>query len=265
MIKEALGDRFLLSSVGLFLVASLLFGYFIYEDSAIGLAFGQPLTDKQKSRAIAIALGNPLVMSDIQSLVLWPNGNGTYLVKGVLPPSPVLEIGPNGERNRSLPAVVFVAGNESEKGQNLLVFVDLLQDRVVYIKHAKRADLYGQEPPENYFDVSIAWTGHHDGENLTTGQKAKAVRLAREDKTVKEQMGGRNYSVDGDVIVTNCGVHRNNRSYIGAYPYVRFTQGTPMDQADFQVFVVVDVDRNKVLASMVGVRTPVIDWPGNTS
>jgi hypothetical protein len=263
MLKEALDDRFLQVSVIIFLIASVLFSYYVYEYSAIGLAFGQPLTDQQKTRAIAIALDNPIVRSEVWNIVPWPNG--TYHIKGVLPSATFREVGPNIDRNRTLPAVEFVSGNESEKGQNVLAFVDLLQNRVAYVGHTKRADAYGQVPPEDYFNTSIAWTGYHDGQVLSDEQKAKAVRLALEDKAVQELMGGRSYSVMGDVIVTYCGVYKDNKSYTGAYPYVRFTQGTPMNQADAQVFVVVDIDRDEVIQSMVGVRTPIFDTPVNTT
>jgi hypothetical protein len=260
----------LLSSVSLFLVASLLFGYFIYEDSGIGFAFGFPLSGPAKSRAIAIAMNDSWVQGEIYSICTFNNPDPgppklIYHVKDVLNPSTFHEVGRKFDRNHTLPAVEIVVGNESEKGTNILAFVDLVQNRVAYIGHVKRADAYGQVPPEDYFNLSLPWTGYREDEILSEQQKAKVVRLALEDKAVQEQMGGRYYTVDGDVAVKSGGVRRGDSSYVGAYPHVTFTQGTPLNQPDFMVFVIVDVDRNKVIQSMVGVRTPVFDMPGNTS
>lgn len=270
MLKEALSDRFLQVSVIIFLIASILFSYYIYDYGAFGLAFGLPLSEPAKSRAIAIAMNDSWVQSEIYSISTFNNpypGPPTliYHVKDVLNTSPFHEVGRKFDRNCTLPAVEIVVGNESEKGTNILAFVDLVQNRVAYIGHVKRADAYGQVPPEDYFNLSIAWTGYREDEILSEEQKAKVVQLALEDKAVQEQMGGRYYTVDGDVAVKSGGVWRGDGSYVGAYPHVTFTQGTPLNQPDFQVFVIVDVDRNKVIQSMVGVRTPVFDMPGNTS
>ncbi len=75
-------------------------------------------------------------------------------------------------------------------------------------------------------------------------------------------MNGENYTVQGDVVVTNVGLLWGDDSYVGAYPLIIFTEGTPLNEADFLVYVTVDVDNGKVLNSMVVVRTPV---PGNPS
>jgi hypothetical protein len=271
MIKEVLGDRFLLVSAAIFMIISVLFSYFIYDYSAVGLAFGQPLSDQARLRAIAIALNDSWVQYEIYSVSTFNNLGPSqprviYSVRGVSRPSTFREIGRKVDRNRTLPAVEIVVGNESEKGTNILAYVDLAQGRVEYIGHRKRADANGQLPPEDYFDMSLPWTGYHEGDALSEEQMAKVVRLALEDKSVQEQMGGRNYSVMDDVIVTSGGVWRGDASYVGTYPHVTFTEGTPLDQPDFKIFVVVDMDRNKVLCSMMGVRTPIIlDTPGNTS
>jgi hypothetical protein len=258
-MKSELGDKFLLASLSLFIIASLIFSYFIYDESPISLTLGLSLSEHEKSHAIAIALADPNVMGEVQHIVPWPYG--TYHVNGVLPPSTFHEVGPRIDRNRTLPAVEIVSGNESEMGQNILVFIDLVENRVAYIGHTKRADASGQVPPEDYFNVSIVWTGYRDGQILSEEQKTEAIRLAREDKAVLERMHGLNYSVSGDVTVAYVGLPKYDDTrdiFIGAYPYIVFTQGTPMDQPDFQVFAVVDVDRNKVIHSGGWMRTPVI-------
>jgi hypothetical protein len=255
-MKRALGDMFLMATISVLLIASIIFGYFIFEDSAISLSFGQPLTERQKEKAIAIVLGDPLVSQEAEHMANW--ANGTYHVKDVLSPSPFHEVGPGIDRNRSLPAVEIVVGNEADMGTNILAFVDLAKNRVAYIGYVKRADAYGQLPPESHTNISIAETDYTVGKVLTGEQREKVVRIARENKAVQEKMRGKNYSVDGDVMVSYISFYKDDNLYVGAYPMVRFTEGTSMYEPDFLIDVVLDADRGEVLNSWVLVRTPVL-------
>lgn len=256
-MKRALGDKFLLVSISVLVLASILFGYFVFQDSGIGPAFGLPLTERQKERATGIAMSDPIVMNEVLSLA--SRANDTYYVRGVLEPRPFHELGPDLDRNRSLPVVEIVVGNENEKGTNVLAYVDLGQARVVNIGFPKHADAYADMPHvDDRPDMSIAETGYHAGEILTGEQRDKVVRIARENKDVQEKMRGKNYSVDGDVMVSYVSFYKDDNLYVGAYPMVRFTEGTSMYEPDFLVDVVVDADRGEVLNSWVLVRTPVL-------
>jgi len=253
-MRGALSDRFLLASLSILLVASLAFGYFIFEDSGIGLAFGQELTGRQKARAIDIAMSDLIVKQEIGSRAT----NNSYHVIDVLSPSTVQVTGPDLNRNRTLPAVEIALGDEKLKGFNMLVFVDLSGSRVAYIGYTKRPDIYDQVPQENYTNISIAETSYILGDILTGEQRTKAIEIAVDDKTVQEKMGGRNYTVEGDVIVSNLGRYNGDNFYVGAYPFIIFTEGTSIYEPDFIVYVTVDLDKSKVLNSMVVVRTPVL-------
>ncbi len=168
-MKGVLIDRSLLALLSIFLLASIIFGYFIFEDSDISLTFGQNLTDYQKARAIDIAMSDPLVTGNAESIA----GNGSYHVTGVLNPMPFNETGPDARKYRALPAVEIVLGDESMKGTNMLAFVDMTLGRVAYIGYIKRADMYDQVPPENYSNISIAQTNYVLGQVLTGDQREK--------------------------------------------------------------------------------------------
>jgi len=267
MIKEAIGDRFLLVSLTIFLLASVLFAYFLYEDSGINLAFGQPLTDRQKARAIDIAMANPIVINEGGHYAY--TITGPYHVKDVLPPRPFHEVGPGIDRVRSLPAVEVVAGNESEPGFNILAFVDRGRGRVAHIGYMKRADASGRLPQVDYDNISLAETGYRAGDILAGEQRDKVIRIAMQNKAVQEKMRGMHsnasYRVVGNVSVSYRNFFKNNSLYVSAYPVVQFGEEASIYVPSLTIYVTVDPDRGKVLDSMVAVNTPVLERPGNAS
>ena len=116
-----------------------------------------------------------------------------------------------------------------------------------------------------YFILKDDDTSFVAGQILTEEQKAKAIRIALDNSTVREKMMGKNYSVNS-VTVANVGWHNGNDYHTGAYPVVQFTEGTPIYEPDFLIDAAVDIDQVKVLQVMVLVRTPLPrDTTGNTS
>lgn len=264
MIKEALGDRFLQVLLTILVIVSLIFGYFIYEEGSHNIYFSQTMTEDQRSRAISIATAD---LFDNEQIRMMTNTiYQTYHVKDVLPPSPFHEVGPDLDRNRSLPAVEFVIGNESEPGVNILAFVNLDQGRVVYIGFIKRADVRGVLSQDVHTNISITDTGYHAGDTLTGAQKDKAVRIARENQTVQEKMRGMHsnatYRVNG-VSVSDISFFKGNDMYIGAYPVIQFMEESSIYEGGLTVYVTVDPDRGKVVDSFAVINTPVMR-PGNT-
>lgn len=256
MIKEALGDRFLQISIAIFLIVSILFSFYIYDNSTINLAFGRPLTDSQKSRAISIAMADPFAIGQAGPYV--NSSRGALHVKDVLAPSPFHEVGPDTNRTRYLPSVEIIIGNESESGTNIFAFVDLDQGRVAYVGYTMRVYTTGPQPIDSYDNFSIADTGYHAGDILTGEQRDKAIRTAMEGTWLDESVSnGTRYQVVGDIPVSYAYIYKDNGPYIGAYPVIEFREEASIYVASQTVYVYVDPDRGKVIDSFSVVNTPV--------
>ncbi len=185
-MKGLLIDRSLLALLSIFLLASIIFAYFIFEATDMNLVLGQNLTDQQKAKAINIAMNDPIVKDEAASRAGY---GGSYHVKDVINPISFNAVGPDAKRYRALPAVEIVLGDESLKGMNMLAFVDLRLGRVAYIGYTKRADKYDQVPQWENPNISIAQTNYVPGQVLTGEQREKAIKIALDNKTVQDEDG----------------------------------------------------------------------------
>lgn len=260
-MKGALNDRFLLALLSILLLAVLVFGYFILEDHSTGFAYGQNLTEQQKTKAISIAMNDSFVKNEMENIA--GSRDVEYYIKDVKPSS-FYETGPNLTRTRVLPVVEIVIGNENASGTNVLAFVDLKEKRVVYIGFVKRVDKKGREPMITFENKSIINTGYNYNQNLTEEQKAEALRIALDDKRVQDELSGKEYSLN-DIWISQIGESGLGYSYVEVYPSVSFMVGK-VYQPGYMVDVKVDINKGKVIDILTHFRTPVpLEYLGNTS
>lgn len=163
------------------------------------------LNDTQKKNAEIIAINEtPYLLSHVGRYLRFDN----RLSVGNISVDKVYEMAPGIYRSRYLPVVVLIAGNESQSGLNLHVYVDLEKKRVAYLGFTSRnvpgdTEHYYEQysipegmgiretvivegyPITSYYsNITVVDSPYEHG--MTEEDKSKVISIAEQDERVKQ-------------------------------------------------------------------------------
>ncbi|WP_424358979.1 hypothetical protein [Methanocella sp. MCL-LM] len=240
------------------------------------------LTGEQKEKAEQIALNDTFVLNTIlsagsQDTIHIYSGStrvpdpGSYHVANT-DVGMVREVGPGLDRARWLPRTELVIGNESLGGVNLSAYVDLEEERVVYVGYTSRSGpnpghymyLQGEDGVTVYTDVlrgkeignfymvnklfnyTILDTGY--GRKITDEDRSNILAIVENNATARtfiKNAGGRGASLNPNIWMSVEGDQVNGHYYLGIYPRVTITP-IENDGIESETSLTVWIDHDRV-------------------
>lgn len=224
------------------------------------------LTEQQKEKAISIAQNDPWVNDQINGVGEYssasPFGNSERRVKDVVMSS-FIDTSPGGNNTTyRMPAVIFIAGNESKDGADVHALVDLAKERVAFVGYTHRPGLANgwfnfsaydrgvkasldERGCLEFYNMTIRDTGYpYYNSTELIALHPIITNVTLEDPGVKSELDGHSYEVTGFGVF-----YREYPSgYMESYPTVSITVNDPKTGTPANgIMASVDPKTNKVI------------------